>query len=234
MLEPKEFVGEPVARTVGDDTRRGGVTAYDGALKYWHVRYYDGGTERYTASMMHEHGPARTTCAAAPSDSERAIAAFVRTRVANEADWYMQRGCGLTPYQQRQLAQLTTGSDYAVCRGKRGPAEGRLCPCGAGCVETTEHALLRCPLGADMRAAFASAQRALRDAVADAHKYELAAEEALRWAIDDMCPMHFEPGERATAALLSYRVAMLDFHRESKRARFARARDTATQRPRAL
>ena len=59
-------------------------------------------------------------------------------------------------------------------------------------------------------------------------------EEALRWAIDDMCPMHFEPGERATAALLSYRVAMLDFHRESKRARFARVRDTAPQRPRAL
>ena len=85
-----------------------------------------------------------------------------------------------------------------------------------------------------MRAAFASAQRALRDAVADAHKYELAEEEAMRWAIDDMCPMHFEPGERAAAALLSYRVAMLDFHRESKRARFARARDTAPQRPRAL
>ena len=40
---------------------------------------------------------------------------------------------------------------------------------------------------ADMRAAFANAQRALRNAVADAHKYELAAEEALRWAIDDMC-----------------------------------------------
>ena len=49
-----------------------------------------------------------------------------------------------------------------------------------------------------------------------------------------MCPMHFEPGQLATTALLSYRVAMLDFHRESKRARFARARDTAPQRPRAL
>ena len=131
------------------------------------------------------------------------------------------------PYQQRQMAQLTTGSDYAVCRGKRGPAEGRLCPCGAGCVETTAHALLQCPLYADMREAFDNAQRALRDAVAVAHKYELSAEEALRWAIDDMCPMHFEPGQPAIAALLSYRVAMLNFHRESKRARFARARDTA-------
>ena len=63
---------------------------------------------------------------------------------------------------------------------------------------------------------------------------ELSAEEALRWAIDDMCPMHFEPGQLAITALLSYRMAMLDFHRESKRARFARARDTAPLRPRAL
>ena len=135
----------------------------------------------------------------------------LRSREANETDWYLQRGSGLAPYQQRQMAQLTTGSDYAVCRGKRGPAEGRLCPCGAGCVETTAHALLQCPLYADIREAFDSAQHALRDAVAGTHKYELSAEEALRWAIDDMYPMHFEPGQRAIAALLSYRVAMLDF-----------------------
>ena len=146
----------------------------------------------------------------------------------------LQRGCGLAPYQQRQMAQLTTGSDYAVCRGKRGPAEGRLCPCGAGRVETAAHAMLQCPLYADIREGFTDAQRALRDAVAAEHKYALPAEEALRWAIEDMCPMHFVPGQLATAALLSYRVAMLDFHRETKRARFARARDTAPQRPRAL
>ena len=59
------------------------------------------------------------------------------------------------------------------------PAEGRLCPCGAGRVETTAHALLHCPLYADMRAGFTNAQRALRDTVAGAHKYELSAEEAL-------------------------------------------------------
>ena len=99
--------------------------------------------------------------ATAPSDSERAIAAYVRTRVANEADWYMQRECGLAPYQQRQLAQLTTGSDYAVCRGKRGPAESRLCPCGAGCVETTAHAVLECTLYAD-EAAGGAGRRAAR------------------------------------------------------------------------
>ena len=121
-----------------------------------------------------------------------------------------------------------------MCRGKRGPAEGRLCPCGAGRVETAEHALLQCPLYADLKGEFTDAQRALRDVVAGAHRYELSPEEALRWAIDDMCPMHFVPGQPTIAALLSYRVAMLDFHRESKRARFARARDTAPQRPRAL
>ena len=89
-----------------------------------------------------------------------------------------------------------------------------------------------------MREGLTDAQRALRDAVAIEHKYALSAEEApLRWAIEDVCPMHFVPGpgQLATAALLNYRLAsMLDFHRESKRARFARARDTAPQRPRAL
>ena len=132
------------------------------------------------------------------------------------------------------MAQLTTGSDYAACRGKRGPAVGRLCPCGAGCVETTAHAVLQCPLYADLRGELGDAQRKLRDTVAAEHKYELQDEEALRWATEDTCPMHFAPEPAAAAALRSYRKAVLDFHRESKRARFARARDTAPQRPRAL
>ena len=203
-------------------------------VTYWHVRYHDGGTERYTASMMREYGPDRTTCATEPSDSGRAIAAFLQTREANEADWYMQRGCGLTPYQQRQMAQLTTGSDYAACRGKRGTAEDRLCPCGAGCVETTAHAVLWCPLYADLRGGLGDAQRRLRDTVAAEHQYELQDEEALRWATEDMCPMHFAPEQAATAALQSYRVAVLNFHRESKRARYVRAREADPQRPGAL
>ena len=66
------------------------------------------------------------------------------------------------------------------------------------------------------------------------HAYVLEGDEALRWAIEDMCPMHFTPEPAATAALLSYRKAVLDFHRESKRARFARARDADPQRPGAL
>ena len=37
---------------------------------------------------------------------------------------------------------LATSSDYAVCRGKRGAPEHRLCTCGERRVETTEHAVL--------------------------------------------------------------------------------------------
>ena len=132
------------------------------------------------------------------------------------------------------MAQLTTGSDYAVCRGKRGPATDRLCPCGAGCVETTAHAVLQCPLYADLRGELGDAQRKLRDTVAAEHAYVLEGDEALRWAIEDMCPRHFTPERAATAALLGYRKAVLGFHRESKRARFARARDADPQRPGAL
>ena len=62
----------------------------------------------------------------------------------------------------------------------------------------------------------------------------LESEAPLEWAVDDMCPMHIAPGQAATAALRSYRVAVLDFHRESKRARYARAREADPQRPRAL
>ena len=50
----------------------------------------------------------------------------------------MAADSGLTPYQQRQMAQLATSSDYAVCRGKRGALEHQLCPCGQRKRENTE------------------------------------------------------------------------------------------------
>ena len=63
------------------------------------------------------------------SESDKAIEAFVATREPGEADWYLKPNSGMSPYQQRQLAQLTTGSEYAACRGKRGAPEGTLCKC---------------------------------------------------------------------------------------------------------
>ena len=62
----------------------------------------------------------------------------------------------------------------------------------------------------------------------------LESEAPLEWAVDDMCPMHIAPGQAAAAALRSYRAAVLDFHRDTKRARYARVRDSAPQRPAAL
>ena len=90
----------------------------------------------------------------------------------------MAEDSGLTPYQQRQMAQLATCSDYAVCRGaKRGAPEHQLCPCGQRKRENTGHALLECPLYEGLRGpldrtmrehtALASAGRArLRDGAA--------------------------------------------------------------------
>ena len=57
----------------------------------------------------------------------------------------------LAPYQQRQMAQLATCSDYAVCRGKRGAPEHQLCPCGQRKRENTKHAVLECPLYGELR-----------------------------------------------------------------------------------
>ena len=85
-----------------------------------------------------------------------------------------------------------------------------------------------------MRGELGDAQRRLHDTVAAEHKYVLQDDEALRWATEDMCPMHFTPEQAATAALQSYRVAVLNLHRESKRARYARAREADPQRPGAL
>ena len=131
VLSPEKFVGEPVARSAGDDTRRGVIVAYDAVLRYWDVRYHDGHTERLNERGLREHGPPRTRCAQEPSPSEQAITEYLSVRASPGAkDWYMAEDSGLTPYQQRQMAQLATCSDYAVCRGKRGAPEHQLCPCG--------------------------------------------------------------------------------------------------------
>ena len=41
------------------------------------------------------------------------------------------------------------------------------------------------------------------------HQYALQDEEALRWATEDMCPMHFAPEQAATAALNNLRAGTL-------------------------
>ena len=121
------------------------------ALRYWDVKYYDGHTERLNERGLREYGPPRTRCAQEPSPSEQAITGYLSVRSPGAKDWYMAEGIGFAPYQQRQMAQLATCSDYAVCRGKRGAPEHQLCPCGQRKRENTEHAVLECPLYEGLR-----------------------------------------------------------------------------------
>ena len=58
--------------------------------------------------------------------------------------------------------------------------------------------------------------------------------EALRWAIDDCGPGPITPGVETEASLTRYRGALLAFHRESKRVRYSKTKDAASQHPRAL
>ena len=170
--------------------------------------------------------PGDIDCAAEPSASVTDIAAYLGVREACEKDWYLRDDSGLAPYQQRQVAQLATSSDYAAARGKRGGGERRLCTCTAHRIETTEHVVLECEL-------YAAQREPLTEAITEwsAAMQGLSAQEALHWAINDKLPspvMHTEDRKAAGAAL---RAALLDFHRLVKSAQYIKPRDAAPQPP---
>ena len=214
--------------------RRGVVVAYDATLRYWDVRYHDGHTERLSVRGLRERGPPRTRCAQEPSPSEQAIADYLSVRSPGAKDWYMAEDSDLAPYQQRQMAQLATCSDYAVCRGKRGAPEHQLCLCGQRKRENTEHAVLECPLYEGLREPLDRAMREHMALVLDEHAYAMSPSEALRWAIDDHRPGWVSGCEKTQTSLMRYREALLTFHRESKRARYSKKKAAASQHPRAL
>ena len=234
VLEPTQFVGEPVTRIAGDDTRRGRITAYDPLLRRWRAQYEDGQVERLNERQLEERGPPRTRCAQELGVSARAISEYLKSRECGESDWYLEENSGLSPYQQRQMAQLTTSSDYAVCRGKRGAPEHRLCTCGSGEVENTEHAVLRCPHYGELRGPMEVALQEHTAAIRDEHGHEMTALEALRWAIDNSSPGPVTPTEITEASLAKYRQALLEFHRKSKWRRYEMQQAAADQHPRAL
>ena len=94
----------------------------------------------------------------------------------------------MSPYQQRQLAQLSTGSEYAVCRGKRGAPECTLCECDMRKRETVAHVVLECPLYTHQRQAVSEAMRDHITAMSHEHGHPLTQEEALEWVIGDQSP----------------------------------------------
>ena len=132
------------------------------------------------------------------------------------------------PYAQRQWAQLDTGSDFAVSRGKgTGPAEHTLCGCGQGCVETVQHAVLECPLYDRVRPALSSAFAAHAAAVLAEDSYELAPSEALSWATSNHLPLPVLGGEGGVKCLAALRAALLGFHRAVKSIRYNKGKKAA-------
>ena len=154
------------------------------------------------------------------------IAAYLGVRTAGDKDWYLRDKCGLAPYQQRQIAQLGTSSDYAAARGKRGGGERRLCTCTAHRVETTEHVVLECEL-------YATQREPLTAAITEwgAAMQGLSAQDALHWAINDKLPVPVADTEDREAKSAALRAALLDFHRCVKSAKYITPRDAAPQPP---
>ena len=120
-----------------------------------------------------------------------------------------------------------------MCRGKRGSPEDRLCTCGSGELEDTEHAVLRCQHYATLRGPLLAALRAHVAAVEEEHAYTITAREALRWAIVDESPGLVTPTELTEKSLALYRQALLRFHRMSKQTRYVVLK-AVPQRPGAL
>ena len=85
----------------------------------------------------------------------------------------------------------------------------------------------------DLRGGSAGGRWAVLE-VRDEHGYAASPAEILRWAIDDYSPGPVVPSAGTEASLARYRDALLTFHRESKRVRYAQRADAAPQHPRAL
>ena len=188
-----------------------------------------------TERRLRARGPARTRCAHVRTASEKAIADYIASREPGEPDWYMRPESQMSPYQQRQLAQLTTGSEYAACRGKRGRPEDRLCECGQRKHETTEHVLLECPVYSMQRERVNTAMQKHIEAVRSEYGYALEPAEALRWAIDDHSPGWVLACDRTESSLEALRGAVLDMHREVRQERYTRQKAAPAQwRTRAL
>ena len=97
--------------------------------------------------------------------------------------------------------------------------------------------MLRCPHYGELRGPMEVALQEHTATIRDEHNehgHEMAALEALRWAIDNNSPGPVTPTEITEASLAKYRQALLEFHRKSKRRRYEMQQAAADQHPRAL
>ena len=96
--------------------------------------------------------------------------------------------------------------------------------------ETVAHVLLECPLYTQQRQAVRAAMRAHIGAVAQEHGYPLTEEEALEWVIGNQSPGWVLDSASTVAGVSALRGAVLDMHREVRRARYSASKAVPAER----
>ena len=97
----------------------------------------------------------------------------------------------MSPYRRRLWAKLSTNSDFAVCRGKRGCASHQLCSCKMGAqthtLEDAAHVCFECEYYSAIRRPLQAAATAwCQEAGTPTSKSGLAG--AIHWAATDRMP----------------------------------------------
>ena len=97
----------------------------------------------------------------------------------------------ISPYRRRLWAKLSTNSDFAICRGKRGCVAHQACSCTAGtqahALEDTAHVCFECEYYTTTRPPLlAAAQKWCRETGTPPGKAGLAS--AIHWAATNCMP----------------------------------------------
>ena len=176
---------------VGNALHVGQVVSYDAGLRQWQIDFptLSATPTNFGADDMARYGPPNTTCPPQPGTSEHTIAAYLRGRAPGPA-WFASAPM-ISPYRRRLWAKLSTNSDFAICRGKRGCVAHQACSCTAGtqahALEDTAHVCFECEYYTTTRPPLlAAAQKWCRETGTPPGKAGLAS--AIHWAATNCMP----------------------------------------------
>ena len=176
---------------VGDTLHFGQVSSYDASLRQWNIKFptRTPTTSTFSADDMARYGPPNTTCPPQPGTSEHTIAAYLHGRTPGPA--WLASAPRISPYRRRLWAKLSTNSDFAASRGKRGCASHQLCSCKMGTqthtLEDAAHVCFECEYYTAIRRPLQAAATAwCHEAGTSPSKSGLAG--AIRWAATDCMP----------------------------------------------
>ena len=193
ILAPADFVREVVTMPgAGDTLHVGQVSSYDASLRMWHIKFPTRSptTTTFNADDMARYGPPNTTCPPQPGTSQHTIAAYLHAGRTPGPAWFTSAP-KMSPYRRRLWAKLSTNSDFAVCRGKRGCASHQLCSCKMGAqthtLEDAAHVCFECEYYSAIRRPLQAAATAwCQEAGTPPSKSGLAG--AIHWAATDRMP----------------------------------------------